>query len=503
MSRTIRSLLLVAALVSPAAAEQKSTLELHPEMKGLGTPCVTVPMGPEAFTAPVGLISKTLYLERCRGGCTVTGGQTNNARTLTSAIPAPGSSNAFPEFTNHLGETGAAADAQWNAVVACVREVYSWYDVNVTDVKPGAGSYHLNLVSGTPGLIGLPNGTLGISPFACTAQDNIISFAFAGAHSRSSADAYVKDVCWTVSHEAGHAFSLEHEYTFLDGRSACSDPMSYPNGECNPYRYFRNDQATCGGFAQEPCSCGSAQNSHLKLLNVFGAGAPTVAKPTAAIVNPAAGAQVQAFVTATAGSRRGVARLELFVNGASWGETTGAPFAVNGGQPDPSSYSIKVPDKLPGGILDIHVRAYDDLGAYADSAVVTAAKGAPCVSADSCAKGQRCDAGKCFWDPAAGEIGDTCTFPEFCLSGLCQGTAERAICTQACIPGVVDSCPTSLDCIETNPGAGICYSASEDEGGCSVGTTGVDSDRDTSSLARLGALGIVLGVLLRRRRRAV
>ena len=149
------------------------------------------------------------------------------------------------------------------------------------------------------------------------------------------------------------------------------------------------------------------------------------------------------------------------------------------------------------------MRAYDDLGAYADSAVVTAAKGAPCVSADSCAKGQRCDAGKCFWDPAAGEIGDTCTFPEFCLSGLCQGTAERAICTQACIPGVVDSCPTSLDCIETNPGAGICYSASEDEGGCSVGTTGVDSDRDTSSLARLGALGIVLGVLLRRRRRAV
>jgi len=495
-------MMLIAGLVSPVAAEQKSTIELHPEMQGLGTPCVTVPMPPEAFTPHAGLISKTLYLERCRGGCTVTGGSINNARTMTSAIPSPGSSNPFPEFENHLGQTGVAADAEWNAIVACVREVYSWYDVAVTDVKPVAGlSYHLNLVSGTPDLIGLPGGTLGISPFACSAQDNIISFAFSAAHSKFSADEYIKDVCWTSSHEAGHAFSLEHEFTFLDGRSACSDPMSYPNGQCNPYRYFRNDQAKCGGFELEPCVCGSAQNSHLKLLNVFGAGTPTVANPTAAVVSPAAAAQIGAFVNATAGSRRGVARVELFVNGASWGEAKGAPFAVNGGQPDPSSYSIKVPDNLPGGVLDLRVRAYDDLGAYSDSPIVTAAKGPPCTSADSCAKGQRCDAGKCFWEPAAGEIGDDCTFPQFCLSGLCQGTAERQICTQACIPGVVDSCPTELDCIETTPGAGICFSAGDEGGGCcsvSAGDTGVG----TSTLTRLGALAIVLGVLLRRRRRS-
>lgn len=487
-------LLAVASLLvaTPAFAERLATLDHLPDLEGLGTPCVTVPMPPQAFTPHAGQISSILYLERCVGGCTVRGASVNDARAMTSAIPNPGTMNAFPEFANHLGETGPAADAEWNALVACVREVYSYYDVQVTDLKPSAGlSFHMNLVSGTPGLIGLPGGTLGISPFACSAQDNIISFSFADAHNASTADAYVKDLCWTATHEAGHAFSLEHAWTFADGRSACNDPMSYPTGNCEPQRYFRNEPVICGGFSPEPCVCGPTQTSHLKLTSVFGAGTPTVPAPAIEVVTLAPNAQLGAFVNASGGSKRGIAKVELFVNGHKWGEAPGAAFGQIG-QPNPYTYSIKVPDDLPGGVVDIMVRAHDDIGTSTDSAVVTALKGAPCESADSCAKGQQCEAGKCFWDAPTGELGDACGYAEFCLSGLCQGTAEQQICTQPCIPGVVDSCPTNLTCVESGPGTGVCF-LPPDEGGCNA------SGGAPWGPVAFGAAGLLL-VLGRRRR---
>ena len=488
------ALALTVVLGSSALAAPNRPLPHHAHVNGLGTSCVTVPMPESAFTPHLGEVSRVLYLERCVGGCTVRGGAINDARTMTSAIPQTGSMASFPEFTNHLGETGAAADAEWNAFVSCVRKVYSYYDVEVTDQRPvGGPSYHLNLVSGTPGLIGLPNGTLGISPFACRAQDNVISFSFANAHSKLDADSYVQDLCWTATHEAGHAYSLEHAWTYTDGRSACNDPMSYPTGACNTLRYFRNEPVNCGGFSPEPCVCGSTQNSHAKLLGVFGAGTPSVAPPTVEIVNPAPNAQVGLFVNADAGSPRGISRVELFINGYEWGEAKGAPFGQNG-QPTPFTYSVRIPDELPGGVLDIMVRAYDDIGASTDSAVVTAMKGAPCASADSCAPGQACEAGKCFWDAPSGEIGDACTYPQFCLSGKCQGTATQQICTQACILGVTDSCPVGLECIEAGPGNPICFPPVEDSGGCSAGAA-------TSPLAAIGLGALASLVLFRRRRR--
>lgn len=490
---TARTVLVIAVSLSasPALADRPTIYDVHPDMKGLGTPCVTVPMPASAFTPHVGQISKILYLERCKGGCTVIGGSTNDARTMTSAIPPPGTSTAFPEFANHLGETGAAADAEWSAFVSCVREVYSFYDVTVTDVKPTAGlSYHLNLVSGTPSLIGLGGTTLGISPFACDAQDNIMSFAFAGAHAATTAEKYVKDMCWTSTHEAGHAFSLEHEHTYLDGTLACNDPMTYLTTPCDPQRYFRLAPAKCGGFDEEPCVCGATQSSHLKLLGVFGPGSPAVPPPTVSIVTPTANAQLATLVNASAGSRRGVDRVELFINGAKWGASPGAAFGA-AGQPDPSPYAIRVDPALPGGVVDVQVRAYDDLGRFTDSAVVTALKGSPCQTADTCAAGQRCEAGKCFWDPPVGEFGEPCTFSQYCVSGLCQGTADLQICTQTCVVGSTDSCPTGLDCVAAGPGQGICFPPAEGGGCCSA---------DDRGMPVVGFGLVVVGLALRRRR---
>jgi hypothetical protein len=38
------------------------------------------------------------------------------------------------EFTNDQGQTGAAADDEWNQVMQCMKEVYSPYQVTITDV---------------------------------------------------------------------------------------------------------------------------------------------------------------------------------------------------------------------------------------------------------------------------------------------------------------------------------------------------------------------------------
>jgi len=149
---------LVAASAS-AAPTSTSTGQPPVVTPAVATERAVVTLPPEAFTpmAPAALISQTLYLERCTGNCTVNGSGINDARSYTSTIPTPGP-NTVSEFRGNGGTVGAAADADWNAVVACVKEVYSPFDVQVTDVKPAAGvSFHLAIVAGPPGEGGLSN----------------------------------------------------------------------------------------------------------------------------------------------------------------------------------------------------------------------------------------------------------------------------------------------------------------------------------------------------------
>src|SRR6185503_11791697 len=106
--------------------------------------------------------------------------------------------------------------------------------------------------------------------------------------------------------ETGHAYGMaDHSWSFIsDGRSACSDPMSY-RVDClsNGQRFFRNEAATCGEFSMRPCQC-NGMNSHLKLITALGAGQSTTPPPTIAITQPAPNATVGAgaMVIATAAS---------------------------------------------------------------------------------------------------------------------------------------------------------------------------------------------------------
>jgi MYXO-CTERM domain-containing protein len=396
---------------------------------------------------------------------------------------------------NSLSRTGTEADAEWALVVRCVKEVYSPYNVVVTDVKPISGvGYHEAIIAGFPAEIGFGTDILGVAPLAsdCSAIDNVISFTFANAHPATSDRVF--NICWTAAQESAHAYGLDHEYEFVDGkRSACSDPMTYRN-DCGGQKFFRNDFASCGETANRPCKCGAQQNSHLKILSVFGAGTPITGNPTIVLTNPAmSGDPLDRVVSAKAGAQRGVARVELLFNGYKWAEAVGAPFGRLG-QPNPSDYAPPVPAALPNSIVDIKMIAYDDLGASTESAVVTVTKGAACATASTCASGQKCEAGKCFWDPPTGQLGASCSYAQFCTSGICTGTKDQQICTQNCIPGVVDSCPMGFECLMSTANSGVCFFTSSG-GCCSVDRT------DRGWWVHLGLGAALLGYVMRRRRR--
>ncbi len=438
------------------------------------------------------LVSPIIYLNRCTGGCTLKTGSDDDA--VMNTTPLVEADTTLSAFTH--------GEQAWQDLLTCMREIFSPFDVQITDVRPGAGTqYHMAVVAGTSTEANKP-GTLGVAfvNSDCSPRNNTISLSFANSHGGTGVS-LTQSLCHTVGQESAHAYGLDHAFKFSDGRSTCNDPMTYQS-DCGGQRFYRNDSASCGEFAPRACgstgACGSSQNAHAKLLTVFGPSnaAPLIAPPTAMVTTPTAGGTLGAIAAAQAGSKRGVAKVELLLNGFKWAEAKGAQFGQNG-QPNPSAYSMTVPSSVPNSKIDVVVRACDDLGKCTDSAPVLVTKGAPCTAADTCAKGQKCEDGKCFWDQPAGELGAACDYPQFCKSLRCEGPADAQICSQGCVPGTGDSCPEGLECLETGPGQGICYTAGDEGGGCcSVG----GDDGPAPWALHGGVAALLLGLMLRRRR---
>jgi hypothetical protein len=449
----------------------------------------------ESFTNPAAGGPSYLFLNRCSGGCQIVGthgGSSINDASQNMTTIIESGTYTLNEYQNAANQTGAAADEEWGKLVQCMREVYSPYNVEVSDVRPNDGrAYNMAVIAGRPQEVGLGADILGIAPLAndCSPQSNVLSFSFANYHADVNR---VFNVCWTAAQESAHAYGLDHEYQFTSGESACSDPTTY-RFDCGGQKFFRNKRAQCGEDAVRKCKCGSSQNSHTKLISVFGQGTPITPAPHVTIGFPAQGGTVGAswVVHALAGSKRGVAKVELYLNGSRWHVLPGALFGQNG-QADPTDYTFTVSSKVPDGIIDVQAKAYDDLGLAADSEIVTVTKGMACTSDATCLKDQHCEAGHCNWPAPEGELGSECSYDQQCTTWTCLGDEDGKYCTTPCYTDEASSCPSDFLCAPTGNGTdGFCLP--EGGGCCSVG-----GGRDLWPTA---CLSVLVLTWLRRRRR--
>lgn len=186
----------------------------------------------------------------------------NDSRTNSSTIACSGGS----------GDVGAwpGSDAEWASFMDCAVDLFSRFNVVVTDVEPASGDYVEAVIGGGPGDVGMPSGVGGVAPYQCGVIPRGIVYAFADVY--YGGGTWWRDVCETAGQEVVHAFGLDHEYL-------CEDPMTYLYG-CGE-KTFQDTDAQCGEYSPRQCDCtGPTQNSVQEMLDLFGPSGPPVDDPT-------------------------------------------------------------------------------------------------------------------------------------------------------------------------------------------------------------------------------
>ncbi|MCA9661199.1 MAG: hypothetical protein KC486_22855 [Myxococcales bacterium] len=218
------------------------------------------------------------------GGALTNG--TNAARMESSCIK--GGTFDYPGFVG--------GEAQALAIVETFESQLAPYGVRIAyeDKPPPELPYAMVMMGGTPQMIGMQNGVLGVS---CSSdcgdrwwRDATLAFTAAASPSQTNM------LATTALHEAAHAFGLAH----ID-ESQNSGYIMHPyvdNGErawaqgCVEY----NDAT--GGINCKPTHdiwCGGgAQDTHAELLAYFGANSPDTEAPVVEILSPPDGLELAA-----------------------------------------------------------------------------------------------------------------------------------------------------------------------------------------------------------------
>src|SRR5690606_8435484 len=142
---------------------------------------------------------------------------------------------------------------------------------------------------------------------------------------------------------------------------------------------------------------------------------------------------------------RGVSRAELHVNGR----------LIETIEQVQERYTFRGTGGISDGILNIEVRAFNDLEAQG-TATVQVQQGAPCSGDESCKPEETCEEGACVLRPPSKELGEPCTSDFECVSGLCPMRGDEKLCSQFCNPFADGTCPTDFECIEVNASQGVC-----------------------------------------------
>lgn len=293
--------------------------------------------------------SRTIYLNHL--GAMLTPGF-NDSHANTSSI--------VTRATQVAGWDASAAD--WAATVACMKAMWSRFDVAVTDVDPGATPHIEAVFARAPADVGLSGNVGGISPFSanCSVIEGSIVFAFTDNLPRRP-----QTICEVMSQEIAHSYGLDHELL-------AADPMTYLVFTGN--REFQDHDAACGESTARPCgiggtACRATQNSVQILLGRLGAANRDHQAPTVGITEPAQMAKVEAgfAIAATASDNIAVKSVAFYVDGDLVATQTQAP------------YQLTTDPMLAEGVHTIVVEATDgdDNTAMQERDVVVAGPQAP------------------------------------------------------------------------------------------------------------------------------
>jgi Bacterial Ig domain len=308
-----------------------------------------VPATDNPTTTAVLAQSKIIYLNH--NGVTLTPGN-SDSRTNRSSIAQQ--QTTIPAW--------AVSATTWNATVACMRDMFSRFDVQVTDVDPGSANHIEAVFGGSPTQLGMPSNVAGVSPFTtdCSIIENSIVFTFTDV---IPADA--QTACEIMSQEVAHSFGLDHELL-------ASDPMTYLQYTGN--RTFKDQAVSCGESTARPCgingsTCRPNQDSVALLAERLGtAGTPgdTVA-PVVGITSPSNNATVPPGfdITFTATDNIAVTMATLYVDGAAAGSVLSPP------------YTFTTSNTISEGAHTFKIEATDGSNTQAQEITVTVKLGAP------------------------------------------------------------------------------------------------------------------------------
>jgi len=272
---------------------------------------VLPPITTEPGTSAALAQSKTIYLNK--NGVTLQPG-TNDSRTNRSTLATQ--ATTLPAWNT--------TPANWTATVTCMKELFSAYDVVVTDVDPGTTPHVEAVFGGSPGQLGMPNNVAGVSPFTtnCAIIENAIVFTFTSVLPQNDP----RLVCEIMAQEVAHAYGLDHELL-------ASDPMTYLDYTGN--RAFQNSTASCGEDTARPCgingsTCRPNQNSVALLGERLGkkVGQTDTTPPTGGITSPGANAIVPPGfqIITDANDNQMVVSAKLYLDGTLSDTLTTGPF---------------------------------------------------------------------------------------------------------------------------------------------------------------------------------
>lgn len=479
MSRSLGALALVCVLSAPALADHRRDQMFYEDV-----------VTPPPLTAAGKVPYNTIFLNRCAGGCALTPNGGTNSTTTPDGSSLAGGNVRIQAFKG--------TDAQWQHIVDCVKDTFSVFNVNVTDVDPGSASHFEIMIAGYSSDLQNPNvgsNTFGVSPFTCSSSgylNNALVFAFANQFidnpTAFGTNPIEEEICATAAQEISHAWTLDHVVVN-------SDPMTYKLYVGR--RYFAQGGVQCGSdcvggkgpFGQtctgqnHACACTNqqTQNEIATIDTLFGAGPGT--PPTVTITSPHAGDTVQSGFSITATSvdngPQPMSKVELRIDGNLIDmQTSGSP------------NTFVVPTTVGEGQHTIEVTSYDQQ-LTPGKASIQVTVGPPCTKDSQCGMGDVCIGGRCVAGPTvAGGLGMPCSANTDCASQVCGSDGTNSYCVDPCMTG---QCPSGFSCL-LQGSAGVCWPGGSDGGGgggCDVAPGGA-----ISSGLLFGAL-----VLTRRRRR--